>query len=538
MKRNILPVMLAGFVFTLGSCTGSARLAGDRDSGLSDAGWTGHLLPGESASRLEPQSGETRLVADTTRLEVGPGAHLIRITDPELPLHVVALEFDLTREGNRLEMVLAHDVLDSGFEFVPDMARRKSREGELVIGALNADYFGIREPENPYTFLSNGMIQNGEIVMSGDRARSSFGMTGEGRPFIGKLLFDLQLELPDGLRIPIDGVNRARQDHSLMLYNHHIGKGTQTDASGVEWLLRPLGEVLLQQDNVFEVVRRVERAGNMNLPAGGFYVLSAGSDWFSKPSDPLGRLREGDRIRIRLSVELQTDPENGSVAASGVDISRPGGVSLVTGGGPRLLTDGRHSAEDFVDYEGFAESHSGRRHNRSAAGFSRDSTRIWLVAVDGRQPEFSRGATMAELAQIMRDLGAWNAVNLDGGGSTTLVVRERMVNRHDTLGTRRAVANALLAVNGDAFNQLADRILIRPVTSSDAEAAKRLEAVVVDRWGFELDVDPKEIVWSIGSPGNQEHRGKTFTLSSSEVSRSPVTVRYRGVTARVPAGRN
>src|SRR5690606_6118820 len=119
-------------------------------------GWTGHLLPGESASRLEPQSGETRLVADTTRLEVGPGAHLIRITDPELPLHVVALEFDLTREGNRLEMVLAHDVLDSGFEFVPDMARRKSREGELVIGALNADYFGIREPENPYTFLSNG----------------------------------------------------------------------------------------------------------------------------------------------------------------------------------------------------------------------------------------------------------------------------------------------------------------------------------------------------------------------------------------------
>src|SRR5690606_3591074 len=114
---------------------------------------------------------------------------------------------------------------------------------------------------------------------------------------------------------------------------------------------------------------------------------------------------------------------------------------------------GRHSAEDFVDYEGFAESHSGRRHNRSAAGFSRDSTRIWLVAVDGRQPEFSRGATMAELAQIMRDLGAWNAVNLDGGGSTTLVVRERMVNRHDTLGTRRAVANALLAVNGDAFNQ-------------------------------------------------------------------------------------
>lgn len=63
------------------------------------------------------------------------------------------------------------------------------------------------------------------------------------------------------------------------------------------------------------------------------------------------------------------------------------------------------------------------RHPRTAVGLSRDGRTLIVLAVDGRQ-EASRGATLAELAKILLDRGAWNAINLDGGGSTALVVKD------------------------------------------------------------------------------------------------------------------
>lgn len=63
------------------------------------------------------------------------------------------------------------------------------------------------------------------------------------------------------------------------------------------------------------------------------------------------------------------------------------------------------------------------RHPRSAVGLSADGRSLLIVAVDGRQ-EHSRGATLEELGQLMQTLGASHALNLDGGGSTALVVKD------------------------------------------------------------------------------------------------------------------
>ncbi len=62
------------------------------------------------------------------------------------------------------------------------------------------------------------------------------------------------------------------------------------------------------------------------------------------------------------------------------------------------------------------------RHPRSAVGVSRSGRYLILMTLDGRQPGYSEGATTAETAEWMRKLGARNALNLDGGGSTTLVI--------------------------------------------------------------------------------------------------------------------
>lgn len=117
------------------------------------------------------------------------------------------------------------------------------------------------------------------------------------------------------------------------------------------------------------------------------------------------------------------------------------------GGRPVLLRAGAIPAR--VDSGGtFATS----RHPRTAVGIAREGRRLMLVTVDGRQKPYSDGMTLRETAELMRALGAVDAINLDGGGSTTMVVANgagvpSVVNRPSDV-RERPVGNALAIVRG------------------------------------------------------------------------------------------
>ncbi len=90
------------------------------------------------------------------------------------------------------------------------------------------------------------------------------------------------------------------------------------------------------------------------------------------------------------------------------------------------------------------------RHPRSAVGVTRDGRYLLLMTVDGRQPGYSEGASTAETAAWLHALGAYNALNLDGGGSTALVIegadgQPELLNRPSgpPPGVERRVANHL-----------------------------------------------------------------------------------------------
>ena len=118
------------------------------------------------------------------------------------------------------------------------------------------------------------------------------------------------------------------------------------------------------------------------------------------------------------------------------------------GGRPILLR--AKSILSGVDSGGtFATS----RHPRTAVGFARDGKRLFLVTVDGRQKPYSDGMTLRELAILMQSLGADDAINLDGGGSTTMVIANasglpRVVNVPSDSAGERSVGNALAVVRG------------------------------------------------------------------------------------------
>ena len=174
------------------------------------------------------------------------------------------------------------------------------------------------------------------------------------------------------------------------------------------------------------------RAGVQDALVGGFFVTpggpALGEVWVegrrveTAPFDArFAEARsclhiEGERITIAPRAALPPDPVGDLLQA-----------------GPALVSDGRAVLREGEDREGFAAGNAqfdsditDGRHPRAAIGL--DETRLIAVASEGRVPA-EAGLTLAELADLMTGLGAREAINLDGGGSTSLVVDGRLINR-------------------------------------------------------------------------------------------------------------
>jgi len=112
------------------------------------------------------------------------------------------------------------------------------------------------------------------------------------------------------------------------------------------------------------------------------------------------------------------------------------------GGAGLLLLDGRELAE-WAD-EKIAAGFDTTRHPRTMIG--EDGTSVWLVTIDGRQPAWSLGMTFQELQALARRLGLRSALNLDGGGSTTMVIRGAVVNHPSDETGPRKVSDAIVVL--------------------------------------------------------------------------------------------
>ncbi len=139
-------------------------------------------------------------------------------------------------------------------------------------------------------------------------------------------------------------------------------------------------------------------------------------------------------VRERLSA-------NGSgVRLAGLD---------VVNGGPRLLSGGHTRITAFregfvhLDDPFFYVAFGLRRNPRTIAGIT-DDGHLLLVTIDGRQPDWSVGASFIEEARLMRSLGAAESVNLDGGGSTTLTLGDELATRPSDEEGERPIGDALL----------------------------------------------------------------------------------------------
>lgn len=282
-----------------------------------------------------------------------------------------------------------------------DIARRAG-----ALAAINGDFFA--SGGDPLGCL---MIA-GTVVSEPRPERTCAGITDDRALLLDLVRFAGAASTADAT-IPINGVNRPRGTDELILYQPAFDAGTRTNPFGAEAAV--VGGV---------VVSIADGQGNLAIPRDG--VVLSGH----------GRARQW--IVQRLAVGTVVTVEARLVSSSGD--ARWDRVISAIGGGPRLLAGGQVAGS-----EGFPRSFTDHRHPRTALGMFPDG-RVALFVVDGRNPYHSVGMTLLELAMELRRRGVVDALNLDGGGSTTMVVHGRVINLPSDETGERPVGSVLLVL--------------------------------------------------------------------------------------------
>ena len=345
----------------------------------------------------------------------------------------------LSVDPSRVEPVLANDV-------VVDRERLSaisSRHGALA--AINGGYFVIGDADGTPGDLAGSSILDGRLVSEAVDGRTDL-ILRRGRAAVSAVWDRRWVQAADGARLPLDGENRRpgliracggdASDAPTALPLHDI---TCTDPSELIHSTPIFGASTESGPGAEAVLDRRRRIVALRDPRGG--VIPADGSVLTGTGEAADWLRAHARPGTRIRVTTELRGERGALApAPGLD---------VVNGGPRLLRNRRldipAEAEGF-DHPtdpGFYYAFGLRRNPRTMAGVTRDG-RLLLVAVDGRAPGYSAGLNFEEEAAVMLALGAVDAVNLDGGGSTTMAVRGNIVTRPSDATGERPIADAIV----------------------------------------------------------------------------------------------
>lgn len=390
------------------------------------------LLP----ARIDPGAPFPRILVEAPAVEsVAPGVeygdYRLETSSGPLMVHVVAVQPH--RSDVRVGSVVAGDALISRGETVGSMAQRSR-----AVAGINGDFFDIGNTNRPI----NMVVRDGALLQLPYK-RYVLAITHDGDARIAEFSFNGEVVINDRT-VPLDGLDEMPQPGGgISLVTPLYGRVPPHDDVTLASLEPLEGVPPLARYRVSRVV------DNLSPQPPGYYVAIGSSDY-----------------------GIAGVPQAGDVIVVNGDLS-PLGLSSITaavGGGALIL----HGGEWYDDLDAPYREENSKRMPCSGAAIAPDG-RLFLVEVDGRQADLSVGVTRREFAALMRSLGATEGLLLDGGGSSTLVVRrlgdsDAGVVNSPSDGRERPVADGIF-VYSTAPAGPAVRLVARPTVLRAVDGA-------------------------------------------------------------------
>lgn len=299
-----------------------------------------------------------------------------------------------------------------------------------AVAAVNGDYFNTTADGAPI----GGQVTDGQLLStpSDIKGMYSFAVTTDGKPIIDEFAFSGSVTAEDGSSFPLAGINKSsyNPESSSATYSHADAMYIYTSAwKSTE---RPKNsattpiEVLVQNDVITQI-----------SDVGGFVGMQVPQDGYILRTH--GKAAEFVKNHLAVGQTLKTSYMlNSKTMGQSVDPSK---LQTMIGGHTILVNNGKAAAfsRDVSSIGGYRA--------RTALGYSKDERYVYIVTVE--KNDNSSGMSLGELQSFMVDIGVWKGMNLDGGGSTTLVSRplgenDATLTFHTEYGTQqRSVVNAV-----------------------------------------------------------------------------------------------
>ncbi|MEW6182260.1 MAG: phosphodiester glycosidase family protein [Bacillota bacterium] len=402
------------------------------------------------------------------------------------PLKIYVLTVDLRNPYVQLKTLLGgYNESFSGITTVRQMAERAG-----AVAAINGDFFNMSEGKPLGTLVRDGTVLSSPMLRAD---HYSFAMLRDGGALVDLLRFSGTVSAPEGLSFySLSGINKPSywavvdgQSVNSDVYALHM----YTPA----WGSVSRGATAAQGDIVELVVAgglvREIRQGmpGVSIPKDGYVLRGHGI----AAAFLLDNFHVGDPVTVNYRIE----PGNSNI------LSAVGGQALLVDNGKRV--------------EPFSQNIKGKA-ARSAVGYTRDGGRLCLVAVE--QSAGSRGMTQEELADFLAGrLGLWRALNLDGGGSTSLAVRplgdfKPALSNTPAKGTERKVPDGI-GIFSTAPPGTLSGLVVRGPAEVIAGLPYKYRAGAYDNYFNPYAVDAGDITWKV-EKGKGEFSGDVLTAGS------------------------
>ncbi len=399
-------------------------------------------------------------------LESGISYKRVHISMNNLKHDVHILQLDLNNKKVELNVVKAGNNITE-LEKLPAMLPYIESDSSKTLGGINANFW------RAYTNYPIGpTVIHGEVIeMPTYKRWTSTFWNEDGKPFMGSFTLQGEIITQNGFRMNLKSVNRRKDTTGLIMYNKFGG-------DIIPYIDRKKAEELLLKglDNVFQDVSyddSTEQAVNLDKYREELFEAQRASNFEYNMIKVAVKYLENPAVNAFVKCEViaidsgsMKQPQNGCILSFGKDID----TNLIpkTGdklnihfwtntnenelfmnsvsGTPRLVRDG------IAQHEAYEEGSKSRRFingalSRTAIGYNKDKSKMFLVVVDNRKRDGTVGASLSQMADIMEYLGCYSAQNLDGGGSSNMVIKgKNMMNDGDPYTSRR-LAVAVSAVS-------------------------------------------------------------------------------------------